>query len=213
MRAVRRYSRALIVLHRTFRSLPAAARLHALIRFLTCPFLRVVERLPRTGRVLEIGAGHGVFVALANDAGARRANGVEPDLRKVFIAPRALGLVGGYDDAIRGSFDAIAMIDVLYAIPKREWDALFTRIAARTDLFLLKEMDPTRRLKNAWNRLQETISIKVTRITMAEALVFEEPAAMIERLRRAGFAEVAVVRVDAGYPHPHVLYVCRKRPF
>jgi len=191
--------------------LPAGARLHALIRFLTCPFLRVVAHLPQGARVLEIGAGHGVFLALARDAGAASAIGVEPDLRKVFVAPRSLPFLAGFDDAVRGRFDAIAMIDVLYAIPKSGWDPLFARIAARTELFLLKEMDPRRRLKNAWNRLQETISIKLTRITMAEAIVFEEPEAMIARLTRAGFTDVRVVAVDRGYPHPHVLYVARKQ--
>lgn len=190
--------------------LPLGARLHALIRFLTCPFLRVVAHVPRGARVLEIGAGHGVFLALAKDAGAARATGVEPDLRKVFVAPRSLELVAGFDDAIRGRFDAIAMIDVLYAIPKTEWEALFARVAARTDLFLLKEMDPRQRLKNGWNRLQETISIKVARITLAEAIVFEEPEAMRARLRRAGFADVEIVKVDRGYPHPHLLYVAKK---
>jgi hypothetical protein len=190
--------------------LPLGARLHALIRFLTCPFLRVVAHVPRGARVLEIGAGHGVFLALAKDAGAARATGVEPDLRKVFVAPRSIEFIAGFDDAVRGHFDAIAMIDVLYAIPKSDWDPLFARIAARTNLLLLKEMDPRRRLKNAWNRLQETISIKVTRITMAEAIVFEEPDEMRARLGRVGFKAVEVVRVDRGYPHPHVLYVCSK---
>jgi hypothetical protein len=160
--------------------------------------------------VLEIGAGHGVFLALAKEAGAARATGVEPDLRKVFVAPRSLPFIAGFDDAVRGRFDAIAMIDVLYAIPKSGWDPLLARIAARTDLFLLKEMDPRRRLKNGWNRLQETISIKLTRITMAEAIVFEDPEAMIARLARAGFTDVRTVRVDRGYPHPHLLYVCTK---
>ena len=45
---------------------------------------------------------------------------------------------------------------------------------------------------------------------MAEAIVFEEPAAMVGRLQRAGFERVEVVAIDAGYPHPHVLYVCGK---
>ncbi|MCU1348390.1 MAG: Methyltransferase type 12 [Acidobacteria bacterium] len=190
--------------------LPPGARLHALIRFLTCPFLRVLAYVPPGGRVLEIGAGHGVFTALARDAGTRRAIAVEPDLRKVFVAPRSLDFIAGFDDAVRGEFDAIAMIDVLYAIPKSDWDPLLSRIAARTNLFLLKEMDPRRRLKNGWNRIQETISIRLTRITMAEAIVFEEPPAMVERLKRAGFGSVEIIPIDAWYPHPHVVYVCRK---
>jgi SAM-dependent methyltransferase len=212
-RAVRRYIKALIVLHRTFAVLPIGARLHTAIRFHTAPFLRVVDHLPPGARLLEIGAGHGVFSCLALDAGASAVVAVEPDLRKAFGARRSFAFVAGFDDVIRGTFDAVAMLDVLYAIPKESWDPLLARIAARVKpggVFLLKDMDPRKRLKNGWNRLQETIAIRVARLTMAGAIVFEEPAAMVERLHRAGFDAVDVVPIDRGYPHPHLLYVARK---
>lgn len=208
-----RYLRALIVLHRTFAVLPLGTRLHTAIRFLTAPFLRIVKHVPPGARLLEIGAGHGVFSCLALDAGASAVIAVEPDLRKAFGAHRSYDFVAGYDEAIRGAFDAVAMLDVLYAIPKDNWDPLLARIAARVKpggVFLLKEMDPRKRLKNGWNRLQETIAIRLVGLTMADAIVFEEPDAMIARLRHAGFSSVDVVPVDRGYPHPHLLYVARK---
>src|SRR5260370_3386634 len=170
MRAVRQYIRALIVLHRTFAVLPIGQRLHTAIRFHTAPFLRIVERVPAGARLLEIGAGHGVFSCLAVDAGAAAVVAVEPDLRKAFGPHRAFDFVAGYDDAIRGTFDGVAMLDVLYTIPKEEWNPLLARIASRVrpgGLSLLKEMDPRKRLKNAWNRLQETIAIRIVGLTMA----------------------------------------------
>ena len=45
---------------------------------------------------------------------------------------------------------------------------------------------------------------------MAETFNYEPVAAFVARLERAGFAGVRAVKVDAGYPHPHVLFVAEK---
>ena len=50
--------------------------------------------------------------------------------------------VAGYDTCLRGTFDAVVIIDVLYKIPAEEWDALFARVAARLKpggLLIVKE--------------------------------------------------------------------------
>lgn len=72
---------ALDLLRRASARLPLGARLHVLGRFLSCPFLRVVDALPPAGRVLDIGAGHGVFARLAAHGDTRKVVAVEPDLR------------------------------------------------------------------------------------------------------------------------------------
>ena len=64
---------ALIVLHRTYRTFPMRERTHVLIRFLTCPFLRVLRHLPANATLLDIGAGHGLFSVLAREHGAHVA--------------------------------------------------------------------------------------------------------------------------------------------
>jgi SAM-dependent methyltransferase len=201
--------RAFIVLYRAFRSFPPKARAHTLIRFLTCPLLRVAERVPRGATLLDIGAGHGVFAMLLRDRVARVV-AVEPDLRKV-LPLHGVRCVIGYDDVIRGSFDAISIIDVLYKIPASEWDPLLDRIAARLNpggTLIIKEMDPTERMKNAWNRLQERAASALG-LTLGESFSYESPADFTARLQRHGFASVDVQRIDAWYPHPHLLYVAR----
>jgi 2-polyprenyl-3-methyl-5-hydroxy-6-metoxy-1,4-benzoquinol methylase len=188
------------------------SRLHTFVRFLTCPFLRVVKHVPAGAAVLEIGAGHGVFAALARARGAARVVAVEPDLRKLHALP-GVDVVAGFDDCVRGDFDVVAVVDVLYKIPIAEWDAMLARIAARVrpgGLLIVKEQDPTARVKNAWNRLQERLA-SALRLTLGESFSYEPPDAFAERLRRHGFEPLPPRRIDFGYPHPHVLFLAYHR--
>jgi cyclopropane fatty-acyl-phospholipid synthase-like methyltransferase len=185
------FLRALIVLQKTYRRLGIGGQLHVGIRFLTAPFLQVLTRVPRDAkRLLEIGGGHGAFAQLAAD------RGVEATVV----------------DCVAGTFDVIAILDVLYAIPESEWDAIFVRVHERLapgGLFLLKEMDP-RSWKQRWNSAQEALSSRFLGITIAATFNYQTPAEVVERLRRAGFASVEEVSVGRGYPHPHHLFVATK---
>jgi len=204
------FIRALIVLHAVYRNRRARDRVHILLRFLTSPMLRVLTSVPPGASLLDIGAGHGLFAALAA-RGARRVVAVEPDLRKV--RPIAgIEFVIGFDDVISGTFDAISIIDVLYKIPIDDWDALLTRCLARLSpggVLIIKEQDPTARFKNAWNAIQERVATAL-HLTLGESFTYESPALFKARLERLGFADVRTRRIDFGYPHPHVLCVARR---
>ena len=205
------FIRALIVLHRAFRHRGAKTRIHVLVRFLTCPFLRVLRAVPHDARVLDVGAGHGLFARLVAARGAKWVVAVEPDARKVQPVD-GVTFVMGFDDVVRGKFDVITIIDVLYKLPKAEWEPLLVRCAERLvpgGLLIIKEQDPTARIKNRWNRIQEWLASKL-RLTLGESFSYEAPAAFAARLERAGFGDVRVKRVDFGYPHPHVLFTARR---
>ncbi len=203
------FIRALIVLHRAYRNFPLRSRAHILIRFLTCPFLRVVKYVPRGAKVLDIGAGHGIFSVLARERGAN-AIAVDPDARKVRRLDGILSAIG-YDDCIRGKFDAVAIIDVLYKLPIDDWDALLDRIRQRLKpggILIMKEHDPTARVKHSINRFQESLATAL-HLTLGESFSYETPAAFTARLQKHGFGVIAAQRIDSGYPHPHMLYVAR----
>jgi len=172
--------------------------------------LRVLKALPANGSLLDIGAGHGLFAVLASVT--RRVVAVEPDARKV--RPIAgIEFVIGFDDVITGTFDAISIIDVLYKIPLDQWDALLSRCRARLrsgGILIIKEQDPTARIKNAWNAIQERFASAIG-LTLGEAFTYEAPALFRERLRRLGFEEVISKRIDFGYPHPHMMYTATHR--
>ncbi len=134
-------------------------------------------------------------------------------MRKVFAAAAHPMTVIGFDHAIRGTFDAISIIDVLYKIPIEEWDPLLDRAVERLapgGTLLIKEMDPTETLKNRWNSLQERL-VSMIGLTLGEAFSYEAPSDFIARLERHGLTEVGAERIDRCYPHPHLLYVAIKR--
>ena len=199
-----------MLLHREYRTFPLRSRAHILIRFLTCPFLRVVKHVPRGARLLDIGAGHGVFSVLAREA---RANptAIDPDARKV---RRLAGIesVIGFDDCIRGTFEAVAIIDVLYKIPIAQWDPLLDRVRQRLaagGTLIIKEHDPTSRVKQGFNRMQERLAT-AGGLTLGQSFSYEAPDDFMRRLQSHGFAVALAKRIDAGYPHPHMLYVGRR---
>ncbi len=204
------FIRALIVLHRAYREFPLCARAHVLIRFLTCPFLHVVSHVSAGARMLDIGAGHGIFSVLARERGAH-VTAVDPDARKVRKLEGVHNVIG-FDSCIRGTFEVVALVDVLYKIPISEWDGLLEHVRQRLasgGTLLIKEHDPTSRVKHAWNRLQERFASAI-HLTLGESFSYEAPAEFVKRLNRAGLTSIDVQRIDRGYPHAHVLYVARR---
>jgi SAM-dependent methyltransferase len=207
---------AIGLLRRAYGDAPFGVKLHAVGRFLTCPFLPVVERVPRGARVLDLGAGHGTFSLLAAEQGAGSVVALDPDHGKLLATFRdsRVRFVAGFLDAVRGPFDVVALLDVFYRFPKAEWDPLLAGIAARLapgGVLLLKDLDPGKRWKQGWNRAQETISDRIG-LTYGEAFSYESRDEVTARLRRHGFASVAVTALDRGYPHAHVLYEARWPP-
>lgn len=214
---------ALALVRRTYAGKPAALRLHAAGRSLTCPFLRVLailsETMPPGARLLDLGAGHGTFARLAVEGTAASAVAVEPDIRKVLATYRhpRVRFVAGYADAISGklsntTFDAVTIFDVLYRIPVAGWDPLL-RLAydrlAPGGLLLLKEIDPEHRAKALWNRAQEKMA-DLLGMTLGDAFSYETRDQLRERLTRLGFESFQARPIGAGYPHAHILYTARR---
>jgi len=205
---------AFALVRRTFAGAPAGVKLHAIGRFLSCPFLRALDLLPPEGRILDLGAGHGTFARLAVEAGAREVVAVEPDARKVLVSYRhsRIHFVAGYADAVAGTFDAVTLFDVLARLPLVNWDAFLAAARDRLapgGLLLIKEIDPEHRLKGLWNRVQEGIA-NLLGMTLGDAFSYETRGQVRARLERLGFERFESAELGAGYPHAHILYTARR---
>jgi SAM-dependent methyltransferase len=209
------FSAAFALIRRTYAQAPLPVRLHAVGRFLTCPFVRVLQHLPPGARLLDLGAGHGTFARLAVEWGAAGVVAVEPDRRKV-VPPAfrhdRVRFVAGYADAVGGEFEAASIFDVLCRVPVAHWDgilgAAFERLAPG-GVLLLKEIDPANRVKGRWNRIQEHVA-DLLGMTLGDAFSYETREQVRDRLSRLGFTGFEAVELGAGYPHAHILYKARK---
>jgi cyclopropane fatty-acyl-phospholipid synthase-like methyltransferase len=121
--------------------------------------------------------------------------------------------VAGYDSAVRGTFDVVVICDVAYRLTVDAQRMLFARAFALLKpggVLLCKEMDPERRWKMSWNRLQEWLNEKLLGITLGSGVVIQTRSEVFSMLQQAGFRDVTARAIDSGYLHPHLLYTARR---
>ena len=105
---------------------------------------RLVDaEVPRRGRVLEIGCGHGLVSAyLALSSRERQVTGIDIDARKIAVASHALSHVDPTSAHLEfhhvatgelpdGPWDAIVIVDVLYLLERSAEFALLDACVER----------------------------------------------------------------------------------
>ena len=203
-----------------YADLPAAVRFHTRIRAWTAPLAALAERVPSAGRLLEVGCGHGLF---ANQAALTHPGlevlGVDPSAEKLRWAEASRKgranvsfRPGRLEDVPERGFDMVAVLDVLYLVPRGEWPGFLEGCRERLrpgGSLLLKEVDVRPRLKFYRCLLQETLSVRLLGITLGGAFAFASRDEMGGRLAGAGFRDVRVSDLGRGYLTPHVLYEAR----
>jgi 2-polyprenyl-6-hydroxyphenyl methylase/3-demethylubiquinone-9 3-methyltransferase len=182
----------------------------------------LLERAPARGRLLEVGCGHGLFAnACALSRPELQVVGVDPAPAKIRAAAASVGSRGNVrfqegrvESFAERGFDCVAVLDVLYLVPRGDWPSFLG--ACRASLapggrLLLKEVDVRPRWKFMRCVLQETVSVKLVGLTLGREFAFASQGEMRGVLDDAGYDAVAVTDLGRGYLTPHVLYEAVRR--
>lgn len=204
-----------------FDGAPRGDRFHVRGRWLSCPFPAIDAEVPRRGRILDVGCGHGLLTLyLALRGTHRELTGADIDTHKIEMAVAA-ATHAGIDATffavephavVDGPWDAVVITDVLYLLPEAAQLALLDGYAAQLapgGRLVIKETDTEPRSKAALAELQERVSTKVLKITEGESLHWMPAAKIAAHLEGLGLV-ARTRRVDRGYVHPHVLVVGRR---
>jgi 2-polyprenyl-6-hydroxyphenyl methylase/3-demethylubiquinone-9 3-methyltransferase len=142
--------------------------------------------------------------------------GVDPSPAKIQWAEKTAGgrpnitfRVQRVEDVPEHGFDVVAVLDVLYLVPRLEWPTFLRACRERLrpgGRFILKEVDVRPRWKFYRCLVQEALSVRMLGITLGHEFAFEPPSRLTELLIEAGFRSVSVTPLGSGYLTPHVLY-------
>ena len=206
---------------RAYDRCPVRTRVHAVLRYLACPYQALAHYVPREGTVLDIGCGHGLL-ALALDArdpqGSRRYVGIDHAPGKIASArtlpvPSALFLDAALEDIPSERYDCVTLVDVLYTVPLAEWPALLSscrRVLRPGGVLVAKEAVDTPRWKYWLTYLEEMLAVCAFKLTKGGIPHFESVETHRRSIESAGFHVVSVARLDAWRPHAHCLFVAEK---
>lgn len=201
-----------------YRDAPLAVRMFLRGRVLLSDLEFVERQVPRTGAVLDLGCGHGLFANLmALGSPSRQVTGIDLSPAKIQIAETTTGarpnirfLVGDMLKLDLPECDIVTIVDVLYLLPRDRQQELLS--ACRSLLkpggkLIWKTQETRPKWKYYWTYFQEfvTTSIGLTQGRHSR-LCFLSREESLAALSEAGFTP-RLVEMHTRRPYTDVIFV------
>lgn len=190
--------------------------LYEIIRPLTCNFGEIEKYVPRQGRILDVGCGHGILAKLlANKSKDRVVLGIDPSPEKIKATKKDIKLKNlAFKTAHlideKQKFDCIVIVDVLYLFPEEEKVKILKKAKSLLDKsgkLILVENGDGDELIFKMLRIQETLMTKLFKYTHSEfgGLHFLDERGYRRILVKLGFTVDVEKNLKSILPYPHFL--------
>jgi 2-polyprenyl-3-methyl-5-hydroxy-6-metoxy-1,4-benzoquinol methylase len=191
------------------------------LRHILSPLEAVEEMVPKEGKVLDVGCGHGLFSSyMALREPSRDVLGIDPAPAKIKAArmteppvPNARYLGGGIEVVPENSrFDAITIVDVLYLLPEVEQRKILKdchHLLAESGVLILKTQDTRPRWRYWWTCAQESVMVGVG-MTHGSGLHFLPAEKSRRMLEEVGFT-VTLHKLPSRIFYPNIVFICYKQ--
>lgn len=193
------------------------------IRKLILP-LKDLERLvPKRGKILDVGCGHGTLARFLVKKNSKRfVTGIDPSFQKIKIARKLarnfknLSFENKYINEIKGIFDCIIISDVLYLFPDQQKINLLRKCKSilKKNGFLIVKTDSH---EPKWLfkiiRLQEFIMIRILKFTHSDYGGFYslDKYGYKEVIEKAGFNVSETKTFKSIIPYRHPTFIALKQ--
>ena len=196
------------------------SRLHIKIRYLRGRLWELEKFIPKDGKILDLGCGHGVFAnLLAITSDKRDILGVDISQSKIDTAKTTIGKrmninfkacdITSLD--LHDEFDAVTVMDVFYLIPFSLQKLILEKIyklLKNDGVLVINEVCREKSLRFLMALLQENISVRIIKITKGNDFDFRTSAEWSSLIEDAGFT---VTRFKRKTFNPATLFICRKQ--
>lgn len=192
------------------------------IRKLILPFEKLEKFIPRKGKILDIGCGHGTFVVLlAKKSKAREVIGTDPSEEKIRqakqigIGIKNLKFYHGYLNNVRSKkFDCVVISDVLYLLPEKQKLSLLKlakKKLSKEGVLILKEIENKDGVINKLISFEEFLMTKIFKLTYSQyrKTYFPKVTEYKSLLKKSGFKSIKTFRLKGILPYPHIVFVAK----
>lgn len=203
-----------------YRNLSFINKLHIYVRLRRLPFEIIEKYVPRRGKILDFGCGHGFFsLYMSKKSKDRSILGIDISKKKIDIASRSIhdrNVSFEYSDKTvsylkeRFCYNAIVILNVLYLLKRNDQKNIIKNASGalnKNGKLLIVEPDANLRIRTFYEVVRESIMIRLLGLTKGATLTYNTKKWWMGNLKKY-FRQIECIEFSK--KKHHLLYVCSK---